>query len=61
MPRVERVDIANLIYHVINRANARVRIFDTKEDYQQFKEVLEEAVERFTKNGVSYRFYRFML
>ncbi len=61
MPRVERVDIANLIYHVINRANARVRIFDTKEDYQQFEEVLEEAVERFTKNGVSHRFYRFML
>lgn len=47
MPRVARVDVGGYIYHVLNRANARVRIFDTEKDYQQFEEILEEAVERF--------------
>ncbi|MCR4284281.1 MAG: hypothetical protein NUV64_03150 [Parcubacteria group bacterium] len=28
MPRIERVDIGNYVYHVINRANTRVQIFD---------------------------------
>jgi len=46
MARVERTDAGNLVYHVINRANARVRIFDTDDDYQLFETILEEGVER---------------
>ena len=46
MPRTERVAIGGYIYHVINRANARVRIFDTDEDYQLFESILEEGKER---------------
>jgi putative transposase len=46
MPRTTRVDIANEIYHVINRANARVPIFNTYADYQLFEEVLTEAQEK---------------
>lgn len=34
------------VYHVLNRANARVQIFDNDEDYRLFEKVLEEAAER---------------
>jgi len=54
MPRIERVDVADCLYHVLNRANARVRIFDTKEDYEQFEEILEEAVDRFAMQLFAY-------
>ena len=47
MPRVNRVDVGNQIYHVLNRANARVQIFDNDEDYRLFESVLEEAKEKF--------------
>ena len=33
MPRVNRVDISDIVYHVINRANVRMQIFDTDKDY----------------------------
>jgi hypothetical protein len=32
--------------HVLNRANARMTIFEKEADYAAFEEVLEEAVER---------------
>jgi putative transposase len=47
MPRIQRVDVANQIYHVINRANARVKIFYNNKDYEQFECILEEAIEKF--------------
>lgn len=47
MPRAIRTDIAGQIYHVLNRANARVQIFDNIEDYELFENILEEAVHRF--------------
>ena len=46
MPRLNRIDIANISYHVINRANARMQIFDEDRDYKLFEEVLEEAKEK---------------
>lgn len=46
MPRIERVSVGDHIYHVINRANARVRIFDTAGDYKLFETILEEGKER---------------
>lgn len=46
MPRISRVDIGGEIYHVINRANARMEIFSDKGDYQLFEQVLTEAKER---------------
>ena len=45
MPRTPRVDIGNLVYHVINRANTRAQIFHTDKDYQLFETVLAEAKE----------------
>ena len=46
MPRIERVDDGGLVYHIINRANARAKIFNTDDDYQLFEAILEEGVER---------------
>ncbi len=54
MARIERIDVADQVYHVLNRANARVQIFDTKEDYKQFENILEEAVERFGMRLLGY-------
>jgi putative transposase len=34
------------VYHVLNRANARMTIFKKPEDYEAFLRVLEAAVER---------------
>lgn len=45
MPRNARVDVGNEIYHVINRANGRHKIFNTKTDYQIFEKLLLETKE----------------
>lgn len=45
MPRLARVDVGNAIYHVINRANGRLQIFNTPEDYRLFEKLIEEAKE----------------
>jgi len=46
MPRAPRVDVAGYCYHVLNRANARYRMFRTEEDFAAFERVLAEAVNR---------------
>lgn len=45
MPRLARVDIGDQFYHVINRANGRLKIFEKDADYQLFEELLEKAQE----------------
>ncbi|OGZ13426.1 MAG: hypothetical protein A2942_01100 [Candidatus Lloydbacteria bacterium RIFCSPLOWO2_01_FULL_50_20] len=45
MPRQARVAVGDVVYHVINRANGRVRIFHSDKDYQHFESLLEEAKE----------------
>lgn len=45
MPRLARVDVGGEIYHVINRANGRMGIFDTSEDYKLFERLMQEAKE----------------
>ncbi len=54
MPRINRVDVGGEVYHVLNRANARVRIFDNKKDYKQFEDILEEAVAKFNMRLLAY-------
>lgn len=46
MGRPKRVADGGLIYHVLNRANARMTIFEKPEDYEAFEQILEQAVER---------------
>ena len=46
MGRPKRAADGGLVYHVLNRANARMTIFEDDEDYAAFEQVLEQAVER---------------
>ena len=46
MPRQPRSAPGGLIYHVMNRSNARARLFETDADYQSFERALEEAAAR---------------
>ncbi|HJT33891.1 MAG TPA: hypothetical protein VJ783_17735 [Pirellulales bacterium] len=34
------------VYHVLNRGNARIDLFDDDADYDAFEKILAEAVER---------------
>jgi putative transposase len=45
MPRLARVDLANEVYHVINRANGRMTIFREEDDYLLFEKLIMEAKE----------------
>ena len=47
MPRKPRSIVGGLIYHVLNRANARATLFETDGDYGAFERVLSEAQERY--------------
>ena len=46
MGRPLRAAEAGYVYHVLNRANARMTIFEKDQDYEAFERVLAEAVER---------------
>ena len=46
MGRPHRAAAGGYVYHVLNRANARMRIFEDDDDYRAFERVLAEAVER---------------
>lgn len=43
MVRKKRICPAGFIFHCLNRASNRQTIFDTKEDFDQFEKVLEQA------------------
>ena len=44
MPRMNRVAVGDVVYHVLNRANGRVQIFHTDKDYKHFESLLLEGV-----------------
>jgi putative transposase len=46
MGRPHRASEGGYVYHVLNRANARMTVFETAADYEAFEVVLSEAVER---------------
>ena len=46
MGRPHRAAEGGYVYHVLNRANARMTIFEKDGDYEAFEKVLLEAVER---------------
>lgn len=45
MPRINRVAIGDMVYHVLNRSNGQVTIFHTDEEYRHFESLLLEAKE----------------
>jgi putative transposase len=47
MPRAKRIAKGGLVYHVLNRANGRLRIFRKAGDFEACEAILGEGVERF--------------
>ena len=54
MGRPLRSAVGGLIYHVLNRANARQTIFEHARDYEAFERVLEEAHDRVPMRTLAY-------
>jgi putative transposase len=54
MGRGHRIDIADVPYHVINRANARARIFHADSDYADFEYLLNEMRETYDMRIIAY-------
>jgi len=54
MGRPLRAAQAGYVYHVLNRANARMTIFESPGDYEAFEHVLEQAVERTATRLLAY-------
>jgi len=46
MPRIPRGETAGGIYHIINRGNMKMQLFDDMEDYDYFLALLEKASKR---------------
>jgi len=46
MPRVKRKFVGGIAYHVLNRANGRLRIFRKPDDFEAFERVLAEGLRR---------------
>ena len=46
MPRIARIAPGGIVYHVLNRANGRLRLFKKEEDFLAFEEVLMLAHQR---------------
>jgi putative transposase len=46
MGRPHRANEGGFVYHVLNRANARMTVFQDEGDYEAFEKVLRQAVER---------------
>jgi putative transposase len=54
MARAPRIDVGDVVYHVINRSNGRVRIFHNDSDYQDFEYLLSEMRETFDMRILAY-------
>lgn len=54
MSRIERIDVGDCVYHVLNLANVRAKIFETNADYQLFEQILEEGVKIFDMRLLAY-------
>jgi putative transposase len=54
MGRPHRAAQGGFVYHVLNRANARLPIFEKTADYESFERILEEGVERVSMRLLAY-------
>jgi putative transposase len=54
MGRPLRTVSGDVVYHVLNRANGRLTLFETDRDYQAFERVLTQACERVAMRLLSY-------
>ncbi|MBN2376656.1 MAG: transposase [Sedimentisphaerales bacterium] len=54
MPRAIRNAKAGYVYHVLNRANARIQIFQKPGDYYAFEQIIQQANDRIPMRLLSY-------
>ena len=54
MPRSARAAAGGVVYHVLNRANARMPLFEMDDDYALFEDVLSEAHQRVGMRTLGY-------
>jgi len=54
MPRAQRFAEGGYVYHVLNRANARLPLFEADADYEAFLAVLAEAHQRVPMRTLGY-------
>ena len=56
MGRPKRITLGGYVYHVLNRANGRLRIFKKKEDFAAFEAILAEGMRR-SGSGLHFTLY----
>jgi putative transposase len=54
LPRTARQTSGGYVYHVLNRATARLTLFHQPADYQAFRRVLAEALQRYPTRLLAY-------
>ncbi|MGH7231222.1 MAG: transposase [Nitrospiraceae bacterium] len=54
MGRPLRAAVGGVIYHILNRANGRLPLFEKPGDYEAFEKVLAQAHERFPMRTLAY-------
>jgi putative transposase len=54
MPRPPRSAESGMIYHVLNRANGREKIFKKQKDFEAFQDILLEAKEKYPMRILSF-------
>jgi putative transposase len=54
MPRRKRITLGGYVYHTLNRANGRLRIFRKDDDFLAFEQILSEGAERFSMRICGY-------
>jgi len=54
MPRMKRIAVGGIVYHALNRANGKLRIFRKQQDFEAFEEILAEGVDRFDMRLCAY-------
>jgi len=54
MPRTNRIAPGGWVFHVLNRGNARLAIFEDDDDFAAFESLLRETCERFSMRLLAY-------
>ena len=54
MGRAPRTSQGGLIYHVLNRSNGRLTVFEKDQDYAAFERILEEVREQASTRILGY-------
>lgn len=54
MPRRSRVGVSHVVFHVLNRAVQGVTLFESRQDYRRFLEILVETMQRVPMRLLAY-------